>query len=336
MIKEAIEKAAKNIDLTGAEMREAFEEIMSGSSAHADIVEFLVALEKKGETVDEITAAAKVMREKALKIEVGGDLIDTCGTGGSGKDTFNISTAAAFVIAGAGLKVAKHGNRGVSSPCGSADVLEALGVRIGIDADMAAMCIREVGIGFLFAPSFHTAMKYAIAPRKEIGHKTIFNILGPLSNPAGAVYQVIGVYDGKLTETIAGVLKNLRLKRAFVVHGADGLDEITVTAETKVTELRSGRIKTYHISPEEFGIERSGMGDIKGGDVKENAEILSSVLKSVSGPRRDIVLLNAGAALVCGGIARDFREGIRLAAESIDSGKAFDKLLKLIAVTNRN
>jgi len=333
MIKEAIEKVAKNINLNEAEMRGAFDEIMSGNAAHADIVAFLVALKKKGETVEEITAAAKVMREKALKIEAGGDLVDTCGTGGSGICTFNISTTAAFVIAGAGLKVAKHGNRGASSPCGSADVLEALGLKLDIGADMVVKCIKEIGIGFLFAPLFHSAMKYAIAPRKEIAQKTIFNLLGPLSNPANAAYQVVGVYDDKLTEPIADVLKNLALKRAFVVHGMDGLDEITITDKTKVTELKDGKTETYYITPEKFGLKKARLEDIKGLPAKENAEIVLSVLKGERTPRRDVVLLNAGAALICAGKTDDFKDGIKLAAGSIDSGRAMEKLQRLIAYT---
>src|SRR3989338_7699327 len=231
MIREAIDTAVKKIDLTEDEIRAVFGEIASGAATPAQIGSFLTALRMKGETVDEITGAAKVMREKSVKVDAGADLVDTCGTGGSGVNTFNISTAAAFVAAGCGLKVAKHGNRSASSVCGSADVLEALGVRLDAPPDVVERCIREIGIGFIFAPLFHTAMKYAVAPRREIGIRTVFNIIGPLSNPAGATSQVIGVYDAALTEVLTAVLRNLGAKRAFVVHGMDGLDEITITTK---------------------------------------------------------------------------------------------------------
>ncbi len=345
MIREAIEKVTKKIDLAEAEMRGVFGEIMSGEASTEEIVEFLTALRAKGETIEEITAAAKVMREKSTRIDAGaGALIDTCGTGGTGINTFNISTVAAFVAAGCGVKVAKHGNRSAAGHCGSADVLEALGVKIDIPPETVERCIKEIGIGFLFAPAFHKAMKYAAAARKAITGRTIFNILGPLSNPAGAQAQVIGVYDTKLTETIAKVLKNLGTKRAFVVHGEDGLDEITITAKTKITELempafagmtKRDVIKTYYVSPEDFGINKASLEDIKGYGSEENADIFRSVLKSEKSHRRDIVLLNAGASLVCAGVAKDFKEGISLAAESIDSGRAADKLSKLIVFTNR-
>lgn len=335
MIREATEKVVNKIDLSEAEMRGAFDEIMSGEAAHADTVAFLVALRKKGETVEEITAAAKVMREKAIKVDAGSGLVDTCGTGGSAINTFNVSTTAALVASGAGVRIAKHGNRSASSQCGSADVLEALGVKLDIGADHVGRCIREVGIGFIFAPLFHSAMKHAAQARKEIGTRTIFNIIGPLSNPAGASNQLVGVYDGRLTETIAGVLKNLGLKSALVVHGLDGLDEITITDKTKIAELKSGKTSIYYVSPEEFGIKRGRLEDIKGGNAEENKDILMSILKGKRGPPREIVLLNSSAALVCGGKARDLKEGIRLAADSIDSGKALDKLEKLIEFTNR-
>lgn len=337
MIKETIEKVVRKIDLTEAETREVFNEIMSGKAAPADIKAFLEALRKKGESVAEITAAAKVMRASSARIDAGGDtVLDTCGTGGSGISTFNISTAAAFVAAGCGVKVAKHGNRSASQQCGSADVLEALGVKIDIAPERVAKCIHETGIGFMFAPLFHTAMKYAALPRKELGGKTIFNILGPLSNPAGATHQVVGVYSPQLTEIIAGVLKNLGSKRAFVVHGMDGLDEITITDGTKISELRDGRIDTYDIKPKDFGLKKARLEDIKGSSAKENAEMLLSVLKASATPaRRDIVLANASAGLVCAGRSKNFKEGVKLAAESIDSGRALDKLSKLIEMTNR-
>ena len=350
MIREAIEKVTKRINLTEEEMRHAFDEIMSGSATYAQIGAFVTALRMKGETVDEITGAAKVMREKSIHINVGKKtididrddidideetIIDTCGTGGSGTNTFNISTTVAFVVAGSGVKVAKHGNRSASSQCGSADVLEALGVKLDIGPEAVQRCILEIGIGFMYAPLFHNAMKYAITPRKEIGIRTIFNILGPLSNPANATSQVLGVYDARLTETLAHVLKNLGTKRAFVVHGMDTLDEITITGKTRITELKGAKVRTYYIRPEKFGIRRASLEDIKGGDAVENAEIIQSVLKGERSPRRDVVLLNAAASLVVAGKAKDFKAGIRLAAESIDAGHAINKLLRLIELTNR-
>ncbi|MCX5665957.1 MAG: anthranilate phosphoribosyltransferase [Candidatus Omnitrophica bacterium] len=335
MIKAAIEKVSNNIDLTEEETREVFNEIMSGSSSHEEIVHFLKALRDKGETIDEITGAAKVMLEKAERVDAGMDLIDTCGTGGTGINTFNISTTVAFVIAGCGVRVAKHGNRSASEQCGSADVLEALGVKIGLPPAMVSKCIVDVGIGFIYAPLFHSATKHAAKPRKEIGGRTIFNILGPLSNPAMVTGQVIGVYNEKLTEILANVLKKLGLKRALVVYGLDSLDEISITDRTKVTELNSGKIRTYYISPEDLGMKRASIADIKGGTAKDNADIMLSILKGERGPRRDIVLLNAAAALVVAGKVKDIKEGIRLSEKSIDSGAALEKLERLIKLTNK-
>ena len=335
MIKEATTKLKKKIDLSRDEMREAFDEIMSGAASPKEIEVFLTALRDKGEIVGEITAAAKVMRERSIRIDAGTDLIDTCGTGGTGINTFNISTTAAFVASGCGVRIAKHGNRSASGHCGSADVLEALGVKIDIAPEAVAKCIKEIGIGFLFAPSFHKAMKFAAMPRKAIGGRTIFNILGPLSNPAGAAGQVVGVYDAKLTEIVAGVLKNLGLTRAFVVYGMDGLDEISVTGKTKITELGGGRLKTYYVGPEDFGVRSARLGTLKGSSAKDNAATLISILKGEHSPKRDSVLINASAAIVCGKRAKDFKEGVNAAAESIDSGKALDKLKKLIEITNR-
>ncbi len=335
MIKEAIEKVTKRVDLAESEMRSAFNEIMSGEAAAKDIELFLTALRDKGETVLEITAAAKVMREKSVRIDAGTDIVDTCGTGGTGINTFNISTATAFVASGCGVRIAKHGNRSASGHCGSADVLEALGVKIDISPETVSKCIGKVGIGFLFAPSFHKAMKHAAAPRKAIGGRTIFNILGPLSNPALARYQVIGVYDAKLTETIAEVLRNLGTKRAFVAHGEDSLDEITITASTKITELNDGKIKTYHVSPEDFGVKKAMLEDIRGYDARRNADILLSVLKGEKSARREIVLMNASVVLVCAGRAKDFKAGMLMAAVSIDSGKAMEKLQKMVEFTNK-
>lgn len=335
MIKEAIEKVSKKIDLTESETREVFGEIMSGRAVPEEVAEFLKALREKGETVNEITGAAKCMLEKSARVDAGLDLVDTCGTGGSGINTFNISTTVAFVVAGCGVKVAKHGNRSASRGCGSADVLEALGINLESTPEAVRKAIAEAGIGFMYAPLFHSAMKHAIKPRKDVGGRTIFNILGPLSNPAGTKNQVVGVYDEKLTEVFARVLKNLGSKNALVVCGSDGLDEITITGKTKITELKNGEIKTYHISPEEFGIKKASLEDIKGGGAKENAEITLSILKGEPGPKRDIVLLNSGAALVVAAKAKDIKEGIKLAKDSIDSGKALKKLQQLIEVTNK-
>ena len=335
MIREAIEKVTRRLDLSEGEMRLCFDEIMSGKATPAQIGSFLTALRMKGETVDEITGAAKVMREKSIHIDAGKveAIVDTCGTGGSLISTFNISTTVAFVVAGCGLRVAKHGNRSASGACGSADVLEALGVRVDIGPDLVQRCLLEIGIGFMYAPLFHNAMKYAIDPRKEIGIRTIFNILGPLSNPANATSQLIGVCDAKLTEMVAQVLKRLGTKRAFIVYGTDSLDEITITGKTRVTELKAGRIRTYYVTPGEFGFKRARLEDIEGGDVKSNAEIVLSVLKGERGPCRDVVLMNASAALVSGFKAKDFKAGVKLAMESIDSGRALDKLLKLIEIS---
>lgn len=336
MLKEAIAKVVDGEDLSRQEMIDCMNEIMTGNATPAQIGSFITALRIKGETVEEVTGAAMVMREKATRISAGKDsvVVDTCGTGGSGTGAFNISTTAAFVVSGAGLKVAKHGNRGVSSQCGSADVLKELGVNIEIAPKKVEECIKKVGIGFLFAPLFHGAMKYAIGPRREIGIRTIFNILGPLTNPADADCQVLGVYRSELTEKIANVLKNLGSKRAFVVCGHDLLDEITITGETRVSELKDKAVKTYYLKPEDFGITPAAIEDIKGGTARENAKILREVLDGKKGARQDIVVLNASAAVVAGGLARDFKEGIVLARKSIESGKAKEKLQKLIEFTN--
>jgi len=350
MIKEAIGKVVEGFDLTRQEMVACMNEIMTGQATQAQIGSFITALRLKGETVDEITGAAMVMREKAVKIAMGKNIvdldrddinidretiIDTCGTGGDGTNTFNISTTTAFVVSGAGLKVAKHGNRGVSSQCGSADVIKALGVNIDIPPEKIKECINEVGIGFLYAPLFHGAMKYAIGPRREIGIRTIFNILGPLTNPANANCQVLGVYRKELTEPIANVLKNLGTKRAFVVHGLNTLDEISITGETRVSELKNKKVRTYRVKPSDFGMKKAGLEDIRGGSVEENAQIVREVLEGKKGPRQDVVLLNASAALVAGGMAKDFKAGVKVARQSIESGKAKDKLARLIAFTNR-
>jgi anthranilate phosphoribosyltransferase len=334
-IQEAIRQVSSGKSLSITEASAVFNDIMSGNATDAQIAAFIVALRMKGETADEITGAATVMRDKATQVKPADSrhVIDTCGTGGDGAHTFNISTAAAFVAAGAGAVVAKHGNRSVSSKCGSADVLEALGVNIGIDAAAMKKCLDEIGICFLFAVSLHKAMKYAIGPRKEIGIRTIFNILGPLTNPALAPAQLLGVFSEELTATMATVLKNMGSTRAYVVHGMDGLDEITTTAETRIAEVVNGGVKTYRITPEDFGMARSPLSALTGGTTAENAAIIREILSGASGPKRDIVVLNAGFAIAASGIAPGPADGIALAQKSIDSGKAMEKLEKLIAWT---
>lgn len=335
MIKDAVSKVARGEDLTEEEMVSVMKEVMSGGASPAQIGAFITALRMKGETVAEITGAARVMREKATKIEVSDDLVvDTCGTGGDESMTFNISTAAAFVVAGCGITVAKHGNKSVSSKSGSADVLRALGVNIEAEVSNVEECLKEVGIGFLFAPLLHGAMKYAAPVRREIGIRTIFNILGPLTNPAGARYQVLGVYDPILTDLLGKVLANLGSTHAFIVHGEDGLDEITLTDETRVTELKDGEIKTYHLKPEDFGVQRCNAAELKGGGPDENAKIILEVLSGKDGPKRDVVLLNSSAAIVATGKARSLEEGVAIARGSIDSGEALKKLEALKTRTN--
>lgn len=334
-MQKAIAKVIDGDDLRRAEMVDVMNQIMSGAATDAQIGAFLIALRLKGESVDEIAGAAAVMREKATPIATKHDVIvDTCGTGGDHSGTFNISTTAAFVAAGAGLCVAKHGNRAATSQSGSADVLLALGVNIEASPETVSQCLDEVGIGFLFAPALHGAMRYAIGPRRELGVRTIFNALGPLTNPAGAKRQVIGVYSAALTETLAGVLATLGAERAYVVHGSDGLDELTLTGPTKVSELKDGAVSTYRVSPGEVGLGQARADALKGGDADSNAAITLSVLKGAEGPARDIVLLNAAAAIVAGGKASDLREGVQAAAEAIDSGRAMAKLEALIEASN--
>jgi len=318
--------------LDEAQAEAVMEQIVSGRATPAQIAGLLVALRMKGETVEEVTGFARVMRRYARPVRPRTTLlVDTCGTGGDGAGTFNISTAAAFVVAGAGLPVAKHGNRSVSSRCGSADVLEALGVRLDLEPERVARCIDEVGVGFLYAPLLHPAMKHALGPRRELGVRTVFNILGPLANPAAAGVQVLGVYHSALTEMMARVLGALGGRAAFVVHGADGLDELSTTGPNRVTELRDGRVRTFALEPLELGLPRARLADLKGGDASENAAIILEVLHGVRGPRRDVVLLNAAAALVAGGSAAQLTDGLALAARSIDSGAARARLEALVA-----
>jgi len=335
MIKEAIDKAVRNIDLREAEMMAAMEEIMGGEATPAQIGAFITALRMKGETVEEVTGAARIMRQKATRVNAcATTIVDTCGTGGDKLNTFNISTTTAFVAAAAGIIVAKHGNRAVSSGCGSADVLEALGVNISVDQEIVEECIQQIGIGFLFAPKLHGAMKYTIGPRREIGIRTIFNMLGPLTNPAGATAQLLGVYDPKLTEMFADVLKNMGTKRAFVVHGSDGLDEVTITGETRVAELKDGIVRTYNIHPKDYVGNTYPLNDIRGGDPTVNAQITRDVLSGKPGACRDVVLMNAAVAIVAGEKAADIKEGVGLAADCIDSGAAVKKLQALIEMSN--
>lgn len=335
MIKEAIDKAVRKVDLAEPEMMMAMEEIMEGKATDAQIAALITALRMKGETVEEVTGASRIMRQKATRVNAcATTIVDTCGTGGDSRNTFNISTTTAIVVAAAGIIVAKHGNRAVSSGCGSADVLEALGVNVSANQDIVEECIQQIGIGFLFAPKLHGAMKYAIGPRREIGIRTIFNMLGPLTNPAGATAQLLGVYDPKLTEMFAGVLKNMGTKRAFVVHGSDGLDEATISGETRVAELKEGIITTYNINPVDYFGKTYPLETIRGGDPAVNAQIVKDVLSGKPGACRDVVLLNAGMAIVAGEKAKDIKEGIRIAADCIDSGVAVKKLQALIQMSN--
>ena len=347
IITEAVRALVERRDLTRIEAAGAMEAIMSGAATNAQIAAFLTALRMKGETVEELIGFAQVMRQKVVKVRpragdmvgaTGTDremLIDTCGTGGDASGTFNVSTATAFVVAGAGLNVAKHGNRSVSSLCGSADVVETLGVDIELAPALVARCIDEVGIGFLYAPLLHTAMKHVMAARREMGVRTVFNMLGPLTNPAGANAQVIGVYAASLTDPLAHVLAELGTLRAFVVHGADGLDEISNTGESHISEVHEGVVRSSSVRPEDLGMRRAAIRDLQGGDREENARIIRAVLGGEAGPRRDIVLMNAGAALMVGNKAQDLKEGVALAAASIDSGAAARKLEELVTLSRR-
>jgi anthranilate phosphoribosyltransferase len=327
MIKEAIEIISSGRDLTGAQMGEVMEEIMSGNTGTPEIVAFLSALSVKGESVDELTSAVTVMRRHVTRINTRTNtILDTCGTGGDAKGTFNISTTVAFVASGCGIAVAKHGNRSVSSRCGSADILEALGVNISMSPAQLEKCLDTVGIAFLFAQNLHPAMKYAMPARKQIGKRTMFNILGPLSNPAGATHQLVGVYDKRWTEILAKVLQNLGTSCALVVHGDDGLDEITTTASTWVAETRKNTLRAYELKPEDFGFKRATLIDLKGGDTSLNAQILRDILNGKTGPQRDIVILNAACAIYAADKAASIKDGIAQAEKSIDTKKALEKL----------
>lgn len=335
MIEAILEKLKKKEDLSEREMEEVFTEIMTGKVKTEDIASFLLLLKDKKETVDEITAAARVMRRFATKINPKKEcLLDTCGTGGDGADTFNISTISAFVASGAGASVAKHGNKAVSSKCGSADLMEALGVNINVDKEVVEKCIDDIGIGFLFAPRMHLAMKYAMPARKMIKTRSIFNILGPLTNPAAAKFQLLGVYDEGLVVTLANVLKNLGSIRALVVRGKDGLDEITTTDITAVAELKEGRVRPHIIQPKDFGFAAAKKEDLKGGDIDFNVRAALDILNGKKGPKRDIVVINAGTAIYVTGMTESLTEGMKKAEESLDSGRALEKLEKLKNLTN--
>ncbi len=336
MIREAIAQLVTGKHLTSAEAEAVMNEIMTGEATPAQIGSFLTALRVKGETVEEIAGCVKAMRANAIHVQPRATLlVDTAGTGGDGAHTFNISTTAAFVIAGAGVHVAKHGNRAVSSKAGSADVLMALGVNINLTPEQAAQCIDDVGIGFLFAPALHPAMKHAIGPRRELGIRTVFNILGPLSNPANANVQLVGVYDPHLTNLMADVLQTLGGKAAVVVHGAGGLDELNTLGLNKVSEFNGAGMKHYDLDPQDYDLPRATIEDLRGGTPEENAAILRNILGGERGARRDTVLLNASAALSAAGVVSNLRDGIRLAAETIDASKALAKLDRLIEHTQR-
>jgi anthranilate phosphoribosyltransferase len=334
MIKEAIKKLVEKESLTSDEASAVMEEIMSGEATPSQLASFITALRMKGETADEIIGLAKTMRAKAIPVAFEQPSLDTCGTGGDCAGTFNISTTASFIAAGAGIKVAKHGNRAMSSCCGSADVLEALGVKIELSAEQVARCIEEAGIGFMFAPAFHPAMKYAAATRREIGIRTVFNILGPLTNPAGAKYQVLGVPSDGLVEKLAIVLNGLGCEHALVIHGEDGIDEFTITGQTHICEVNRGEISCYYVKPEDLGLRKNVAASLKGGNAQENAGLLRQILNGDKVPQRDVVLLNAAAALVAGNKASGLAEGVKLAAEIIDNGYAKNKLEQMIKVSN--
>ena len=350
MIKEAIAKVVKGDNLKEKEMEGTMSEIFSGEASHAQIGSFITALRMKGETIDEITGAARAMRARGMKMHLNNNLVnidrdeiniedetilDTCGTGGDLTNTFNVSTTTAFVVAGGGIKVAKHGQRAVSSHCGSADVLEALDLKLDITRSDVERCVHEVGVGFLYAPLFYGAMKYPAGLRQEIGIRSIFNLLGPLTNPAGATTQILGVYEPDLTEKMAHVLKRLGTKEAFVVFGEGTFDEISICGPTRISHLKDGEINTFNITPEEYGLKRAKSEDIKGGNAKKNARIIMEILEGRKGPKRDIVLLNAAAAFVAAGFDRDFKEGIERARDVIDSGCAKEKLDALISFTQQ-
>ncbi|SHI91937.1 anthranilate phosphoribosyltransferase [Malonomonas rubra DSM 5091] len=349
MIKDAIAKVVERQDLSEAEMIDAMNQIMGGEATPAQVGSFITALRMKGEALSEIVGAAKVMRAHATPIQVGGvvdldrdeinvdreTILDTCGTGGSGTKSFNISTTVAIAVAACGAKVAKHGNRSISSSCGSADVLEKLGVNLGVSPETVGHCVDEIGVGFLFAPALHGAMKHAIGPRREIGIRTIFNILGPLTNPAGADRQVLGVFKEDLVEPLAKVLLQLGCRRGFVVHGSDGMDEITLTGPTLVAAISGGAVEVQTIEPQQFGFECCKLEDLQGGDAEQNAAIVKAILSGEKGPKRDVVVLNGAYALVAAGLATVVDEGIEKIQTVLDNGKALETLDALVRMTNQ-
>ncbi len=331
MFNEGLKEIIAGNDLSEEHMSQMITQVLSGQIGPAQIGAFMGALSTKGETFEELTGAAKAMRRKAKRVQTTSEVVlDTCGTGGDGANTFNISTTTAFVVAACGVTVAKHGNRSVSSQCGSADLLEALGVNLDLEPDFVEEGLEEIKLGFLFAPLFHGAMKFAAAAREEVGIRSIFNMLGPLTNPAGANCQLLGVYTAELTEMFARSLQNMGCRRAFVVHGHDGLDEISLSAPTRISELKDGRILTYDFSPEPYFSHNPDGADLSGGSPAENAALTRSILSGDKGPARDVVLLNAAAALVVASKAEGIREGLDLAARAIDSGAATAKLRQLV------
>ncbi len=335
MLKPLIARLADGIDLDEADVMGAMEHIMCGRGSDGQVGAFLAAMRLKGETADEVVGAARIMRRHATTIRPRAtDLVDTCGTGGDASHTFNISTASAFVLAGAGRHVAKHGNRAVSSTCGSADVLEALGVRIDLHPATVCACIDDIGVGFLFAPLVHEAMRHVAPIRSDLGIRTVFNLLGPLTNPAGVTQQVVGVSRPEHARLLAEVLLRLGTPRAIVVHGCEGLDEVSISGPTLVAEVRGGKVTEYVVTPEEAGLERSPLDSIRGGDAHTNAAMIDGILAGKTGPPRDVVLLNAAAALRLSGAAADLREGTAMAADSIDSGRALSVLTRLVQATN--
>ncbi|MGM0441843.1 MAG: anthranilate phosphoribosyltransferase [Elusimicrobiota bacterium] len=333
MLNKALKKLAAGRNLSPEGMEESMDMIMSGQATSSQIGAFISLLRLKGETVSEITQAVRVMRDKCSKVKTGLPVMDTCSTGGTGINHFNVSTTIAFIVAGAGVNVAKHGNRAVSGRCGSADVLEELGVNINLTPGEAAKVLENTGICFMYAPVHHKAMKYAAGPRKELGIRTIFNIIGPLTNPADAEFQQLGVYKKELVEKLARVLNNLDVKKALVVHGEDGLDEITLSGKTFVSEVSGGRVKNYHLTPSDFGLKSYPLKAVKGGDKKENARILKDVLEGQKGAYRDYILANSASAFYVFNKVDNFKEGVKLARKTIDKGKALEKLKLLIEKT---
>lgn len=335
-MKEFIQKLVDGKDLTAEESENAMNLIMSGNATQIQMASFLTALRMKGETPEEIASFARIMRKfaESIKPDISNVLVDVCGTGGDNIKTFNISTTAMFIVAAAGIPVAKHGNRAVTSKCGSADVLEEFGINLSIPFERIKESIEKIGIGFMFAPFHHSAMKHVMPVRKELGIRTVFNLLGPLSNPANASAQLMGIYNAELTEKIAEVFRILELERAMVVHGEPGIDEISTIGRTKISELRGNEIRTYYVKPEEFGLKRARIEDLAGADKKENARILREILNGKEkGAKKDIVLLNAAAGIVIGGKAKDFKGGLDIATEVLDSGKAYKKLEEFIEFT---